>query len=450
MSAQGWKSRGKPRARYSLVTYFATASWLIAMILIIASGLIFVKYSTGRTEEQVRATARAIASTVATTMGAQPNLENEAAWRPTVRDAATQPHIAFVRVRHSNGAILSSAGDQSVSTEEVWVEDAPIIHQNATLGRVEVAIYRSAGRELVWQLVLMTVLLTGLATVLTAGVAFGAAYRITNPIRLLLNAAIHWEEPLAEDLRRLTADTAPRELADLTVAFTAMRSRAVAKTTELETEAVQRTRELLAAYTALEESFRQTAAALAQALDARDRYTACHAMRTADLVRRIAILLKLPPDAQRTLVLAANLHDIGKIGVPEHILLKEGPLTSNERLVMQTHPSISATILEPVRGMEEVARLVRHHHERWDGKGYPDHLAGSEIPFGSRIITLADTLEAMCARRPYRDSLSPEAAMAEIRRCSGTQFDPELVEVAWPEIEHAARTWSSAQKAEAT
>ena len=134
-------------------------------------------------------------------------------------------------------------------------------------------------------------------------------------------------------------------------------------------------------------------------------------------------------DAQlRDLRFAAVFHDIGKIAVPEAILDKPGPLTDEERAVMERHTVIGEQILAPVEFLAGVCKLVRHEHERWDGAGYPDRLAGEAIPLGSRIILACDALHAMTSDRPYRKALPREVAIGELRRHAGTQFDPRVVD----------------------
>ena len=123
---------------------------------------------------------------------------------------------------------------------------------------------------------------------------------------------------------------------------------------------------------------------------------------------------------------AALLHDIGKVAIPDEILHKPGPLTDEEWVLMKQHPVIGERILRVLPGMGPVARIVRHEHERWDGDGYPDGLAGEEIPIGSRIIIAADTYHAITSDRPYRAARSHREAIEELTRCSGTQFDPAV------------------------
>ena len=130
------------------------------------------------------------------------------------------------------------------------------------------------------------------------------------------------------------------------------------------------------------------------------------------------------------MIRAAELHDIGKIAIPDRVLHKVGPLDDDEWELMMTHTTIGERILAAAPAMAPVAALVRSSHERWDGDGYPDRLASEQIPLGSRIIFVCDAYEAMTESRSYRDPISPEDALEELRRCAGSQFDPQLVELA--------------------
>ena len=170
-----------------------------------------------------------------------------------------------------------------------------------------------------------------------------------------------------------------------------------------------------------------TLAALSSALDVRDTETEGHARRVVRYMELIAEALDVPVERYATLRRGALLHDIGKIGVPDHILRKPGPLTENEWYTMKTHPQLGAKIIANVPFLEEVAEIIRAHHERWDGHGYPAGLAGEAIPLGARIFAVADSFDAMTSDRPYRRGRPLDAALAEIERCSGTQFDPQVV-----------------------
>ncbi|MDQ2982422.1 MAG: diguanylate cyclase [Actinomycetota bacterium] len=170
----------------------------------------------------------------------------------------------------------------------------------------------------------------------------------------------------------------------------------------------------------------RAAASLAKAVDARDAYTGSHSTRVASLAARVATRLGLDQEEVELTRLAARLHDLGKLALPEELLRKPGPLTEPERLILERHPQIGFRMLESL-GIDPVADWVLHHHERWDGTGYPDRLLGERIPLGARIIFVADAYDAMTSERVYRRPLSPASALEELEHCAGTQFDPEVV-----------------------
>lgn len=179
-----------------------------------------------------------------------------------------------------------------------------------------------------------------------------------------------------------------------------------------------------------ERSQRQTlamACSLISLIDLRDRYTGGHSARVAKYVRAIAVQLGLADDEAERIVLAASLHDIGKIGVPDHILLKPGKLDDEEFGWIKKHPEWGWIALRNVDGFHYASQLVLHHHERLDGNGYPGGLKGSEIPLGSRLIAVADSYDALTTNRPYRTARTEFEAIQELQRCAGTQFDPPVV-----------------------
>jgi diguanylate cyclase (GGDEF)-like protein/putative nucleotidyltransferase with HDIG domain len=178
----------------------------------------------------------------------------------------------------------------------------------------------------------------------------------------------------------------------------------------------------------------RAAASLAKAVDLRDTYTGSHSARVAELAARVASRLGLDQEQIELARLAGSLHDLGKLAIPEEILRKPGPLTGPERLVLERHPQIGFRMLDSL-GIEPVAHWILHHHERWDGTGYPDRLPGSEIPLGARIIFVVDAYDAMTSDRVYRGRLSQEDAVAELERCAGTQFDPGVVAALAEELE---------------
>jgi HD-GYP domain-containing protein (c-di-GMP phosphodiesterase class II) len=178
-----------------------------------------------------------------------------------------------------------------------------------------------------------------------------------------------------------------------------------------------------------EETFLATVQALGNALDLKDAYTHHHAQALVGLCTEVAERLGMPATEVRDVSFAAALHDIGKIGIPTAILNKPGPLTAEERELIETHPALGAQIIEPVEALSGAAALVLACHEHWDGSGYPLHLSGEEIPLGARVILACDAYDAMTTDRAYRKGMSPAEAIAELRRCSGTDFDPRVVDV---------------------
>lgn len=186
-------------------------------------------------------------------------------------------------------------------------------------------------------------------------------------------------------------------------------------------------RALEAALSESESAYDSTLRALSLALDVRDRETEGHAQRVARYMDLLARELRSPKLDVRTLRRGALLHDLGKIGIPDEILRKTGELDGSEWRVMKRHPAYGARILAGIPYLSGAAEIVHHHHEHFDGSGYPDGLAGEEIPLGARIFALADALDAMTSDRPYRRAMSLEDAISEIERCSGKQFDPVMV-----------------------
>jgi response regulator RpfG family c-di-GMP phosphodiesterase len=180
----------------------------------------------------------------------------------------------------------------------------------------------------------------------------------------------------------------------------------------------------------LEELFLASIQSLAEALEVKDPYTRGHSIRVSHYSVVIARELALGDEMLRDIELGGHVHDIGKIGVREDVLNKPGKLTDAEYEHIMTHPVVGWRILAPLLGETPVAlNIVRSHHERYDGRGVPDRLAGENIPFEARIAAVADSFDAMTSDRPYRpDGMSLEAAMAELIRCSGAQFDPKIVE----------------------
>jgi hypothetical protein len=167
--------------------------------------------------------------------------------------------------------------------------------------------------------------------------------------------------------------------------------------------------------------------ALVRAVDMRDDYTGRHSESVGELARRVGARLGMDGIELWLLELAARLHDVGKIGIPDEILNKPGPLDEHEWSVMRAHAELGAEMVAKVPGLEPVAPLVRAHHERWDGRGYPDGLRHEQIPLASRVISACDSFQAMTADRPYRAALDVDRAFAEMAAGAGTQFDPAVV-----------------------
>ncbi len=191
----------------------------------------------------------------------------------------------------------------------------------------------------------------------------------------------------------------------------------------------ERTAQLSRALSQLEQSYDHTLEALGGALDLKDTETEGHCQRVTAFTISIAKAMSVDRALLPQIARAAFLHDIGKMAIPDHILRKPGPLTDEEREVMRRHSEIGYAMLSRIPFLREAAEIVLAHQEFYDGTGYPRGLRGEEIPLGARIFAVADTLDAMTSDRPYRRALPIAAAQEEIQRCSGTQFDPKVVEV---------------------
>jgi putative nucleotidyltransferase with HDIG domain len=185
----------------------------------------------------------------------------------------------------------------------------------------------------------------------------------------------------------------------------------------------------------MEENFVQTIVALANAIDARDSYTGDHSERLAKLATATAEKLGCTPDEIQAINWGMHLHDIGKIGTPDEILQKPGPLNHEEWLIIQRHPVIGADIIAPVKKLKNVAPLILAHHEKYDGSGYPHGLKKDEIPLGARIIAIVDSYGAITDDRVYRSARSHEEAISEIQHCVGHQFDPHVAAAFFEVIE---------------
>ena len=197
----------------------------------------------------------------------------------------------------------------------------------------------------------------------------------------------------------------------------------------LETSIQRRTRDLEVALSELESNYQMTLEALVAALDAREHETFSHSLRVRTYTRYLARRAGYPPALLPSLEQGALLHDIGKIAVADAILLKPAKLTPEEWVEMRKHPHAGDEILKRIPFLRPASTIVRHHHERFDGTGYPDGLKGAEIPLGARLFAVADTQDAMTTDRSYRKGPGFDAARTEIERCGGKQFDPHIVEL---------------------
>ncbi|HLO35047.1 MAG TPA: HD-GYP domain-containing protein, partial [Candidatus Deferrimicrobium sp.] len=189
------------------------------------------------------------------------------------------------------------------------------------------------------------------------------------------------------------------------------------------------TRDAQRRFVEMREMFTQTIGALAEAVDKRDPTTSMHSRRVMMIASDIGQVLHCNEGEMEALEWGGLLHDVGKIGVPDHVLLKADRLTKDERTIMNSHPVLGAQIISPVTKLAPELPIIRHHHEWYNGSGYPDRLIGEEIPKLARILHVADAFEAMTAKRPYRMTpLTAEQALGELRKFAGIQFDPSVVD----------------------
>jgi HD-GYP domain-containing protein (c-di-GMP phosphodiesterase class II) len=180
-------------------------------------------------------------------------------------------------------------------------------------------------------------------------------------------------------------------------------------------------------YIDMQDVYLSTVTALATSIDAKDPYTKGHSDRVNQYTLKMARQLKLPEDQLDMLQYMSLLHDIGKIGIKDSVLNKPGKLTEEEFDEIKKHPEVGYRIISEIKYLSKSAEVVRHHHERYNGMGYPSGLIGEKIPLGSRIISVADAYDAMTTERPYKKAMTHEEALLELNRCSGTQFDPRVV-----------------------
>lgn len=211
----------------------------------------------------------------------------------------------------------------------------------------------------------------------------------------------------------------------------------------LEQKVQDRTKQLVEKHLEIRTAYVQTIRALAEAVDAKDAHTRGHSERVGVYASKVGRELGLPRDLIERIYIAGLLHDVGKIGVRDAVIQKPDRLTPEEYEEIRRHPEIGARILEPVAFLSDVVDCVRHHHEWYDGsaRGYPDRLAGNRIPLPSRVILVADTVEAMTSDRPYRKGLPLERVVEELHRFSGSQFDPNVVDACLRLLEREAESF---------
>jgi len=236
--------------------------------------------------------------------------------------------------------------------------------------------------------------------------------------------AVRWKNIISYEIKPFDIDRLK-----LLIDQVAQRKRAEEDVLRHKTIVEERTAKLQEAYRTLKKAHLESVKVLAEAIDAKDPYTRGHSDRVKGMSLRLALSLGLTEDKMEILEYGALLHDIGKIGINDGILQKEGPLTPEEFQLIQEHPLIGVKIVEGVEFFEDMIPMIRHHHERFDGNGYPDGLIGEAIPLEARIIAISDAFDAMTSLRPHRPLMPFEDVLVEMERGKGRQFDPKILEV---------------------
>jgi len=290
---------------------------------------------------------------------------------------------------------------------------SPWTTRNTTLGYIGTTASNAGLLQDTLQLrLIMAVLFLG-GVLLTLLIGIMLARRITKPVQRLVEAT---RLVSAGDLDHQAPITSHDEIGELTESFNQMTVSLREKSATLQTT-----------LTRLQDTYLMTIEALAAAVEARDPYTHGHTQRVGDYAVVLGRALGCDETELAAIKRASVLHDIGKIGIEDHILRKQARLEPDEEVRMQKHPVIGVDMLKGIDFLDPVLPLIRHHHERWDGHGYPDQVREDEIPLGARILAVADAVDAMTSDRPYRAARTFDYAKAEILKGSGTHFDPEVV-----------------------
>jgi putative nucleotidyltransferase with HDIG domain len=324
-------------------------------------------------------------------------------WPALALDAPTRNRVDAMSVVE----LSRTAGDPAMELLAPWTARTTNLGYVGTM--VSTAGLQADGNQL--RVILVALFLAG--ALLTATIGIWLTRRITRPVQHLVEAT---RLVSAGDLDHQAVVTMHDEIGELTESFNQMTRSLKEKSASLRTTMTQ-----------LQDTYLMTIAALAAAVEARDPYTHGHTQRVEEYSVILAKALGCDEAEISALRRASVLHDIGKIGIEDVILRKQGRLEPDEEIRMQKHPVIGVDMLTGIDFLDPVLPLVRHHHERWDGNGYPDQLRSDEIPLGARILAVADALDAMTSDRPYRAARTFEYAKTEILKGSATHFDPEVV-----------------------
>ena len=324
-------------------------------------------------------------------------------WSTLALDATTRNRISPTTVVE----LSRTAGGPGMETVSTWVLPT------AKLGYVGTTASTAGLLADTNQLRLILVALFLAGVLFTLAIGVWLARRIARPVHRLVEAT---RLVSAGDLEHQTPVTTHDEIGELTESFNQMTRSLKDKSGALKITMIQ-----------LQDTYLMTIEALAAAVEARDPYTHGHTQRVEEYAVIMAKAIGCDETEVSTIRRASVLHDIGKIGIEDVILRKQARLEPDEEIRMQKHPVISVDMLHGIDFLEPVLPLVRHHHERWDGNGYPDQLRADEIPLGARILAVADALDAMTSDRPYRAARTFEYAKTEILKGSATHFDPEVV-----------------------